>query len=71
MLRDIYAVLRALIAQSKSNSHPGVHGVVEPLQSIPNSAVKRNSGDDIWGAAPRENSSMPGQNFLLNTVCMH
>ncbi len=32
--------------------YPGVHGVVDPLRSISNSAVKRISGEDIWGVAP-------------------
>ena len=32
--------------------YPGVHGTVEPLRSISNSAVKRCCADDIWGVAP-------------------
>jgi hypothetical protein len=46
------------------NFYPGVHGAVVPHRSIPNSEVKRCSGDDSWGVAPRENSSMPGKKFL-------
>ena len=46
------------------NFYPGVHGAVEPHRSISNSEVKRCSGDDSWGVAPRENSSMPGKKFL-------
>ena len=48
------------------NFYPGVHGAVVPHRSIPNSVVKRCSGDDSWGVAPRENSSMPGKNFLYS-----
>ena len=44
--------------------YPGVHGAVEPLRSISNSVVKRSSGDNSWGVAPCENSSMPGKNLF-------
>ena len=43
--------------------YPGVHGAVDPPRSISNSGVKRSSGNDSWGAAPCENSSMPGKTF--------
>ena len=43
--------------------YPGVHGAVDPHRSISNSVVKRSSGDDSWGVAPCENSSMPGKTF--------
>ena len=36
-----------------------------PPRSISNSGVKRSSGDDSWGAAPCENSSMPGKTFYF------
>ena len=48
--------------------YPGVHGVVVPPRSISNSGVKRSSGDDSWGEAPCENSSMPGKTFLSSKV---
>jgi hypothetical protein len=37
----------------------GGNGVLDPLRPIPNSGVKRYSGDDSWGVAPCENSSLP------------
>ncbi len=45
----------------RGGTYPGVHGAVEPHRSISNSVVKRSSGDDSWGVAPCENSSMPGK----------
>jgi hypothetical protein len=42
----------------------GVLSVVEPPVPIPNTAVKRHSGDDTRGATLRENSSSPGE-FVL------
>jgi len=30
--------------------------------------VKRSSGDDSWGVAPCENSSMPGKTFIKPTA---
>jgi hypothetical protein len=48
-----YAVLRVQPGnEAGRKSYPGVHGAVEPLRSISNSAVKRCSADDIWGVAP-------------------
>jgi hypothetical protein len=41
----------------------GVSSVVEPHRPIPNSEVKRNSGEDTLGVAPRDNSSMPSFSF--------
>jgi hypothetical protein len=39
-----------------------------PHHSIPNMNVKRYSGDDTWGVAPWENSTMPKLIFnKLNT----
>ncbi|MGB5636730.1 MAG: hypothetical protein WBM86_28665, partial [Waterburya sp.] len=33
------------------------------FDSIPNSIVKRCRGEDTWGVAPWENSSVPGSFF--------
>jgi hypothetical protein len=58
----IYAVLRAL-GNWKLYKFPGAYGDVAPLRSIPNSVVKRISGEDTLGVAPRENSSVPGYQY--------
>ncbi len=43
----------------------GVCSVMEPLRTISNSCVKRNSGDDTTGVALWDNSSMPALSFHL------
>jgi hypothetical protein len=48
---------------SELDKIPGVNGVMAPLRPIPNSVVKRYCGEDSWGVAPCENSSMPGLYF--------
>ena len=50
--------------------YPGVHGAVEPHRSISNSVVKRSSGEDSWGVAPCQNSSMPGTTLLIQGSAM-
>ena len=37
----------------------GVYSIMVPLHSIPNMIVKRYCGDNTWGVAPWENSTMP------------
>ena len=47
----------------EKEDYPGVHSAVVPHRSISNSVVKRSSGDDSWGVAPCESSTMPGKNL--------
>jgi hypothetical protein len=47
---------------------PGDLSDVVPLDSIPNSKVKRVSGDDSSWATERENTSLPGHFFKLNFI---
>ena len=47
-------------ANSKPDGIPGVNGAVDPLRPIPNSIVKRCSGEDSEGVGLCQNSSMPG-----------